>query len=64
MLWHTHGAYKTGQSVTYWELEKLLKDCYSIFKKSPARCCDHLEANNFRDSHEGSDIIFISVKIL
>ena len=32
-----HGAYKTAQSVTSWKLDKFLKNCFSIFKKSPAR---------------------------
>ena len=50
-----HGAYGTGQNSTCWELDKLLKNLYSIFRRSPARRSDYLQANDLHDSHEGRD---------
>ena len=32
----SHGAFKTARSATTWLLEKFLKACHSIFKKSEA----------------------------
>ena len=29
-----HGAYQTAQFKTDWNLDQVLKNCYSIFKKS------------------------------
>ena len=50
-----HGAYGTGQKATDWELGKLLKHCYSIFNKSPARHSDYLLANGFHETHKGKN---------
>ena len=45
------GAYKTRQSVINWGLEKLLKYCCYVFKRSLARCSYYLETTNFNDTH-------------
>ena len=50
-----HGAYGTGQKATDWELGKLLKHCYSIFNKSPARRSDYLLENGFHETHAGKN---------
>ena len=54
-----HGAYTRWQQVTDWELDKLLKDCFGIFKKSPARRLDYLEANGLHESHDGQDTAYL-----
>ena len=50
-----HGADGTGQKATDWELGKLLKHCYSIFNKNPARRSDYHLATGFRETHEGKN---------
>ena len=54
-----HGAYKTALSTTDWKLDKFLKACYSIFKKSPARRADYLRSNDLLDSHDGKDTSYL-----
>ena len=54
-----HGAFGTAESATDWNLRKFLKNCHSIFKKSPARRCDHLTANDLHSSHVGKDTSYL-----
>ena len=54
-----HGAYKTTLSTTDWKLDKVLKACYSIFKKSPVRRADYLRGNDLLDSHDGKDTVYL-----
>ena len=35
-----YGAYSTGLRCIDWELDKLLKDCFRIFKKLPVSLAD------------------------
>ena len=49
------GAYGHGQKQSEWELDLFLKNCFSIFKRSPARRSDYLQANDIHVSHEGRD---------
>ena len=50
-----HGSYNTAQSATNWNLGKILKSFYSIFKKSPARRSDYLKVNDLHSAHEAKD---------
>ena len=59
-----HGAFGTAESATDWNLRKFLKNCLSIFKKSPARRSDYLTANDLHSSHMGKDIISVSSQFL
>ena len=43
-----HVAYKNGHAATNWELEQFLKSAYSLFKDSPARRGDFIEANDLK----------------
>lgn len=47
-----HGAYKTGQNATTWNVQKLLRSSFYLFKKSPARRSDYLHANNIEDNED------------
>lgn len=38
---------------------KVVKNCYNIFDKSPARHADYLAASNLQEMYEGWDIQFI-----
>ena len=42
-----HGAYGRAQKATHWNLNKLLKAIYSIFKLWPARREDYLKVMNY-----------------
>ena len=42
-----------------WNLDKFCKNIFSIFKQSPARREDYLEANNLLDSHEDKDVGYL-----
>ena len=55
-----HGACYTGQKCIDWLLHKLPKNWCSIFRKSPARHNDYLQANNFHELRErrNSDYLF------
>ena len=44
-----HGAYRTGQRKTSWDIAKNMSSSYSLFKKSPARRSDYLCANEKND---------------
>ena len=46
-------------STTDWKLDKFLKACYSIFKKSPARRADYLRSNDLLDFHDGKDTAYL-----
>ena len=50
-----HGVFGTAESATDWNLTKFLRNCFSIFKKSPGRRSDYLQANDLHDAHEGKD---------
>ena len=52
-----HGAYQTAQFKTDWTHDIVLRNCYSIFKKCPAKCSDYLEANDLQESHEGKSTV-------
>ena len=54
-----HGAYKTAQSVKSWTLDRFLKICFSIFKKSPAKRSAYLKCNDFFVSHKGKDTSYL-----
>ena len=54
-----HGAFGTAKSAADWNLKKVLKNCHSIFKKTPARRSDYLAANNLQSSHEGKDTSYL-----
>ena len=54
-----HGAYKTAQSVTSRKLHKFLKNCFYIFKKSPARRAACLKCNDLFMSHKGKDTSYL-----
>ena len=54
-LYVLHGAYKTAQSVISWKLDRFLKNCFSISKKSSARRSVYLKFNDLFVSHEGKD---------
>ena len=41
-----HRAYQTDQFKTDWNLDKVLKNCYSIFKKSSAKRSGYPKAND------------------
>ena len=41
------------------EIKKKLKDYCGLFKKSPARCSNCLEAIDYHDSDEGMDVYHI-----
>ena len=51
-----HGAYKTGQQQTNWDLEKNMKATHGIFKKSPARKSDYLAANDIEVTDGDSSV--------
>ena len=44
---------KSAQFKTDWNIDKVLRNCYSIFKKSLAKRSDYLEGNDLQESHEG-----------
>ena len=50
-----HRAYKTGQQLTNWDLEKN-KAAHGIFKKSPARKLDYLAANDIEMMDDDSSV--------
>ena len=54
-----HGAYKAAQSVTSWKLDNFLKNCFCIFKKSPARRSAYLKCNDLLVSHGAKDISYL-----
>ena len=54
-----HGAFGTAESATDWNLRKFLKNCHSIFKKSPARRSDYLTVNDLHSSHVGKDTSYL-----
>ena len=53
-----HGAYQTAQFKTDWNLDKVLKNCFSIFRKSTKRS-DYLETNDLQESHEGKSTAYL-----
>ena len=53
------GAYKTAQSVISWKLDRFLKNCCSISKKSSARRSVYLKCNDLLVSHEGKDTSYL-----
>ena len=54
-----HGAYEHGQKHSEWELDLFLKNCFSIFKQSPARRSDYLQANNLHASNDGRNTSYL-----
>ena len=54
-----HGAFGTAESATDWNLRKFLKNCHSIFKKSPAKRSDYLTADDLHSSHVGKDTSYL-----
>ena len=54
-----HVSYNTAQSVTNWNLGKILKSFYSIFKKSPARRSDYLKVNDLHSALEAKDSSYL-----
>ena len=54
-----HGAYKTPQFVASWKLGKFLKNCFSIFKKSPTRRAAYLKCNDLFPLHEGKGTSYL-----
>ena len=54
-----HGAFGTASAATDWKLQKILKGCFSIFKKSPARRSDYLSSNDLHCSHVGKDSSYL-----
>ena len=46
-----HGAYGTAQKAADWNLDKLLKAIYSIFKLSTVRREDYLKVHELLESH-------------
>ena len=54
-----HGVYKTAQSVTSWKLDKFLKNCFFILKKSPAWRSAYLKRNDLFVSNEGKDTSYL-----
>ena len=54
-----HGAYGRAQKATDWNLDKLLKEIYSIFKLSSARRVDYLKVNELLESHESKSLAYL-----
>ena len=54
-----HAAYETAQKAKVWNVDKLLKAIYSIFKLSPARREDHLKVNEILKSHESESVVYL-----
>ena len=50
-----HGAFGTAESATDWNLTNFLRNSFSIFKRSPARRSDYLQASDLHDAHEEKD---------
>lgn len=53
-LHNVHGAYKTGQLAAAWPVKRLLKSSFIVFRNSPARRADYLNANNIETSEENA----------
>ena len=57
--WHVlHGSYGTAQKATDWNLDKLLKAIYSLYKLSPARREDYLKVNELLESHDSKSVAY------
>ena len=54
-----HVAYGRAQKATDWNLDKLLKEIYSIFKLSSARRVDYLKVNELLESHESKSVAYL-----
>ena len=54
-----HGAFGTGQKATGWNIDKLCKFSYSIFKRAPARREDYLRANELFESHLHKEVAYL-----
>ena len=54
-----HGACQTAQFKTDWNLDKILKNCYSVFNRSPVKHSDYLEVNDLQESHEGKSTTYL-----
>ena len=54
-----HGAYGKAQKATDWNLDKLLKAIYSIFKLSPAQREDHLKVNELLECCELKSVAYL-----
>ena len=55
-----HSAYVTAQKATDWNLDKLLKAVYSIFKLSPAQREDYQIVNELLESHNSKSVAYLS----
>ena len=54
-----HGACQTAQFKTDWDLVKVFKNFYSLFKKSRAKLSDYLEENDLQESHESKSTAYL-----
>lgn len=54
-----HGAFGTGQKASGWNIDKLCKFSYSIFKKAPARREDYLRVNELLESHLHKEVAYL-----
>ena len=54
-----HRPYQTVQSKADWNLVKMLKNLYSVFKKYPAKRLDYQEANDLQESHKSKSTAYL-----